>query len=155
MAIVNLCTGTAAAAALLESLIIGKLGAVVYGDRLKHFSKQARSVCQLDTVKGFYNARGGVVFHYADKLVTGVPLCKHEKCFLCAFLAYDAIHFPMTERATLRDLRGAFFDTVAFGSSCGTHFIIFPLGLVALYGQVLICDREENALLNVAVINFG
>lgn len=50
MAIVNLCTGTDAAAAPLESLIIGKLGAVVYGYTLEYFIKVC-AVCPLDTVE--------------------------------------------------------------------------------------------------------
>lgn len=133
MAIVNLCTGTAAAAALLESLIIGKLGAVVYGYTLEYFIKVC-AVCPLDTVKGFYNACGGVVFHNADNLVAGITLGQYEHSFFSAFLALYAIHFPMSESGTLRNLCGAFLYALTFGGASRSHFLIFAGALISLNG---------------------
>ena len=96
VAIIYFCAVANATAALLESLSVGKLGAVVYCDTLEYFVKVC-AVCALYAVKSFNNACGCMVFHNAYNFVAGITLGKYKHSFFSTFFALYAIHFPMTE----------------------------------------------------------
>ena len=113
VAIIYFCAVANATAALLESLSVGKLGAVVYRDTLKHFVKVC-TVCTFYAVKSFNNACSCMVFHNAYNFVAGITLGKYKHSFFSTFFALYAIHFPMPESRTLRNLCGAFLYAFAF-----------------------------------------
>ena len=139
-----------AATGLFHSGTVSEFGTVIDSDRSKDFAE----ICAVFTFKAIQDAdhaSGGLVAHRTNDFPSGLSFGQNQKGFLCFLLAFDTVHFPVTNDSAIVNFLRAVFDT---GSSRrplrSLDFVILAF-LLAFDRKVLICDSQKDALVDIRI----
>lgn len=130
---------------------VRKLCTVINCYRLKYFAEQF-PVSAFKAVQGGDDASGGLVLHFDHDFLPGLPLRQDQKGFLRLLLAFDTVHFPVSDLCAVVDLRGPLFYAPAGRRPGGRLLDLLVLALLhALAGKVGGFQGQEHTLLDVGI----
>lgn len=115
VAVVDLGARASAGDAALDPGGVGKLAAIVAGDRLEDQREHFGADFLLEGVEGSDDAGARLIRRGDDDLAAGLALGHHDVGVADALAALDAVHLPVTEGAAVVDVLRAILDTPAGG----------------------------------------
>ena len=150
MTIVYLCPVAFAATGLFQSGTVREFGTVVNGDRPKDFAEIC-AVLTFKAIKDADHASGGLVTHRTNDFSSGLSFGQNQKGFLCFLLAFDTVHFPVTNDSTIVDFLRAVFDTGSSRRPLRSLDFVIRAFLLAFDRKVFVRDSQKDALVDIRI----
>ena len=150
MTIVYLCPVAFAATGLFHSGTVSEFGTVIDSDRSKDFAE----ICAVFTFKAIQDAdhaSGGLVAHRTNDFPSGLSFGQNQKGFLCFLLAFDTVHFPVTNDRAIVDFFRAVFDTGPSRWPLRSLDFVIRAFLLAFDRKVLVRDSQKDALVDIRI----
>lgn len=101
-----------------QSFDVGELASVINCNRLKYLVEKC-SVSAFKAIKGRDDASGGLVLHFDHDFLPGLTFGQDQKRFLRLLLAFDTVHFPVSDFLAGVDFWVPLFNTLSGRRSGG------------------------------------
>lgn len=150
MTIIDLCPVAFPATGLFYSFTVSEFGTVVDGDRLEYLI-ELRAVLTFKTIQGRDDASACLVLHRNYDFLPGLPFGQNKKGFLCFLLAFDTVHFPVTDGFPGVDFFGAAFDTFTGGRTGSLSDFVIGTLLFAFHRKAFVRNGQEDTFVDIGV----
>lgn len=148
--IIDLCPVAFPATGLFYSLAVGEFGTVVDGDRLEYLI-EGGAVLTFKAIQGRDDASACLVLHRDNDFFSGLSFGQNQKGFLRLFLAFDTVHFPVTDGFPGVDLFRAVFNTFTGGRTGSLLHAVIGTLLLALFRKAFVRNGQKDAFVDIGI----